>query len=70
MREVLIALLLLPATGCIVAGGYSSGRGWFIWPGSFALIAIVVVLFSSPATPHITEKLLRQIDGNLRPNKL
>lgn len=30
---ILIAGLLL-SSGCVVAGGYSSGRGFFLWPGT------------------------------------
>ena len=45
MREVLIALLLLSSTGCIVVGGYSPERGWFIWPGTFVLLGIALLLF-------------------------
>ena len=43
----LAAILLLTGTlpGCIVAGGYSPGRGFFIWPGSFAIILVFVVFF-------------------------
>jgi hypothetical protein len=41
----LAAILLVTGTlpGCIVAGGYSPGRGFFIWPGSFVLILVFVV---------------------------
>lgn len=45
MREVLIALLLLSSTGCIFVGGYSSDRGFFIWPGTFVLLAIALAVF-------------------------
>jgi hypothetical protein len=45
MRELLVALLLLSSTGCIVAGGYSSGRGWFIWPGTFVVVVVILLLF-------------------------
>jgi hypothetical protein len=41
----IITLLLLFSSGCVVAGGYSSGRGWFIWPGTLGLLLIVAVLF-------------------------
>jgi hypothetical protein len=43
----LAAILLLSGTlpGCIVAGGYSPGRGLFIWPGSFVIILVFVVFF-------------------------
>jgi len=42
---VVIALLLLLSSGCVVAGGYSSGRGWFIWPGTIGILLVVAVLF-------------------------
>jgi len=41
----IITLLLLFSSGCVVAGGYSSGRGWFIWPGTIGLLLVVAVLF-------------------------
>jgi hypothetical protein len=45
MRELAIAsLLLLTSTGCIVVGGYSSDRGWFIWPGTIVLFGIGLLL--------------------------
>lgn len=42
---VVITLLLLSTSGCIVAGGYSSGRGWFIWPGTLGILLLLAVLF-------------------------
>jgi hypothetical protein len=41
----LAAALLLcgTLTGCLVAG-YSSGGGWFIWPGGLGLLVIVAVV--------------------------
>jgi hypothetical protein len=42
-----IAILLaatLPLTGCLVAG-YSSGSGFFIWPGSILLTLIAIIFF-------------------------
>ena len=41
----IITLLLLFSSGCVVVGGYSSERGWFIWPGTFVILLIVAVLF-------------------------
>ena len=41
---ILIASLLL-SSGCIVAGGYSSGRGFFVWPGTIVILVVVVILF-------------------------
>jgi hypothetical protein len=42
---VVITFLLLLSSGCVVAGGYSSGRGWFIWPGSIGVLLVIAVLF-------------------------
>jgi len=44
-RLSIITALLLFSSGCIVVGGYSPGRGWFIWPGTFVILLVVVVLF-------------------------
>jgi len=41
---ILLATLML-SSGCVVVGGYSSGRGFFLWPGSIAILLIVAVLF-------------------------
>ena len=43
-----LALALASATvqtGCVFVGGYSSERGWFIWPGTFVFLAIAILLF-------------------------
>jgi len=46
MKQIfVITLLLLLSSGCIVAGGYSSGRGWFIWPGTIGILVVVAILF-------------------------
>jgi len=46
MRQiVVITLLLLVSSGCVVAGGYSSGRGWFIWPGTIGILLVIAILF-------------------------
>lgn len=47
--QIYRALLVTVATvlftsGCVVVGGYSSGRGFWIWPGTFVLLAIGAVL--------------------------
>ncbi|HSE21150.1 MAG TPA: hypothetical protein VLB68_05810 [Pyrinomonadaceae bacterium] len=44
-RVGLVALILMFTNGCVVVGGYSSGRGWFIWPGSIVLIILFAILF-------------------------
>ena len=46
MTRVFIgALLLFFSQGCIVVGGYSSGRGWFFWPGTIGVFIIAAILF-------------------------
>ena len=46
MKQIIfITLLLLFSSGCVVAGGYSSGGGWFIWPGTIGILVVVAVLF-------------------------
>ena len=45
VRVATILLLLLSSTGCVVVGGYSSGRGFWIWPGSIVLLLVGVLLF-------------------------
>jgi hypothetical protein len=45
LKFALALLLLLASTGCIVVGGYSSQRGWFIWPGTFVLLIVALILF-------------------------
>ncbi len=44
-RLAAILLLLGTLPGCIVAGGYSPGRGFFIWPGTFVIILVFIVFF-------------------------
>jgi hypothetical protein len=46
-RTSLLAVVLATLqTGCIVAGGYSSNGGWYIWPGSLvSIIVVIAVLF-------------------------
>ncbi|MFN2515379.1 MAG: PEP-CTERM sorting domain-containing protein [Pyrinomonadaceae bacterium] len=39
-------MLALSQSSCIVAGGYRSNGGWYIWPGSiFSLLVVIVVFF-------------------------
>lgn len=44
-RVFILLLLLLNSSGCVFVGGYSSDRGWFIWPGTIVIFVIVAVLF-------------------------
>jgi hypothetical protein len=39
------AMVCVPLTGCI-AVGYTSGGGWFMWPGGLGLLLLIaIVLF-------------------------
>ncbi len=40
----LLLALVGGLSGCLVAG-YSSGGGFFIWPGSIAIMVILLLLF-------------------------
>jgi hypothetical protein len=44
-RFSIITLLLLLSSGCVLAGGYSSDGGWFIWPGTLGILIVAAVLF-------------------------
>jgi hypothetical protein len=44
----IISFILLLTPGCVVVGGYSSERGWFLWPGTIVIFlvgAVLVLLF-------------------------
>jgi len=43
-RILFVGSLLLLSSGCVVVGGYRSGGGWFLWPGSLGALVIVVIL--------------------------
>ena len=46
MKQIgIVTLLLLFSSGCVVVGGYSSGRGWFIWPGTIGILIVLAILF-------------------------
>jgi hypothetical protein len=44
-RIVIVLSLLLLSSGCVFVGGYSSDRGWFVWPGTIVIFLVVAVLF-------------------------
>jgi hypothetical protein len=46
MKRICIALFpLLLTSGCVMVGGYSGGRGWFLWPGTLVISIVVAILF-------------------------
>jgi hypothetical protein len=44
MALAVVLLSTVPLTGCLVMG-YSSGGGFFIWPGSLALLVVLALLY-------------------------
>ena len=44
-RTAVISFILLFSSGCVVVGGYSGDRGWFVWPGTFLIFLVVAVWF-------------------------
>lgn len=46
MKQITIILsIILLSSGCVVVGGYSSERGWFVWPGTIVIFVVVALLF-------------------------
>ena len=45
-KTAVLTLLLLTSTGCVVVGGYSSGRGFWLWPGSIVFLLIGLLLLA------------------------
>jgi len=43
-RISIVSLILLMSSGCVVVGGYSSERGWFIWPGTIVIFIVGLAL--------------------------
>jgi hypothetical protein len=41
----IVSLILMLTSGCVVVGGYNSGRGWYLWPGSIVIFVVVAVIF-------------------------
>jgi len=38
------ALLCVPLAGCLVVG-YTSGGGWWVWPGSLAITLVLLLMW-------------------------
>jgi hypothetical protein len=43
-RFSILSLILLASSGCVVVGGYSSERGWFLWPGTIVIFIVGLLL--------------------------
>ena len=39
-----VLLLCSSLSGCLLVGGYRSGSGFFIWPGSIGLFFVVLLV--------------------------
>ncbi|WP_236657650.1 hypothetical protein [Acidisarcina polymorpha] len=37
-------ILSVTLTGCMVVGGYSSGGGWFLWPGGLGVVSMILLI--------------------------
>jgi hypothetical protein len=37
-------LLTSPMNGCVLVGGYRSGSGFFVWPGTLAIVVVALLL--------------------------
>jgi hypothetical protein len=44
LKLAISMLMLLASTGCVVVGGYSSVRGFWLWPGSIVFLLIGLLL--------------------------
>ncbi|HET6646838.1 MAG TPA: hypothetical protein VFH01_05895 [Pyrinomonadaceae bacterium] len=46
MKQIaIIFVALFFSSSCVVVGGYSSERGWFLWPGTIVIFLVFAVLF-------------------------
>ena len=43
LTATMASLVCVLCTGCMVVG-YRSGGGWFVWPGGFGLILLVLAI--------------------------
>jgi len=43
--SLLAVFLAMTQSACMMVGGYSSGGGWFIWPGGLGLVVMLLLLF-------------------------
>lgn len=45
LTSFMFLILVSLQTSCVVVGGYSDEGGWYFWPGSLLLTALLVALF-------------------------
>jgi hypothetical protein len=41
---VILTLLLALSMSSCIGVGYSSGGGWFVWPGGLGLLLVIIVV--------------------------
>ena len=39
-----VFLLISPISGCVLVGGYRSGSGFFVWPGTLGVVVVALLL--------------------------
>jgi hypothetical protein len=39
-----VFVLLSPVCGCVLVGGYRSGSGFFVWPGTLGVVVVALLL--------------------------
>jgi len=44
-RAGVVSLTLMLTSGCVVVGGYSSERGWYLWPGTIVIFLVLALIF-------------------------
>jgi hypothetical protein len=44
-RAGVVSSILMLTSGCVVVGGYSSERGWYLWPGTIVIFLVFAVIF-------------------------
>ena len=40
----IIGVLLSLSSSACVGAGYSSGRGWFVWPGGLVFLVVIIIV--------------------------
>jgi len=44
-RPGVVTLILMLTSGCVVVGGYTSERGWYLGPGTIVIFLVFAVIF-------------------------
>jgi hypothetical protein len=44
LYAVSVFLVISPICGCVLVGGYRSGSGFFVWPGTLGVVVVALLL--------------------------